>query len=144
MVCGPVLRTRWRYFCKKNKKMYILHFVGSLSNYLVLEKEFVRKLPDELSFEGKYSSRSGNWNQNKTQLFFVFCFDGKIVFFLFEGGATLPYVGMVCWDLLVSLGGLGPYPSSRGKTWIVKIIDKYKIDSIDWRVELSWQWAKES
>jgi len=55
---------------------------GSLSNYLVLEKEFVRKLPDELSF---------------------------------EGGATLPYVGMVCWDLLVSLGGLGPYPSSRGK-----------------------------
>ena len=42
------------------KKMYILHFVGSLSNYLVLEKEFVRKLPDELSFEGKYSSRSGN------------------------------------------------------------------------------------
>lgn len=56
---------------------------GSLSNYLVLDKEFVRKMPDELSF---------------------------------EGGATLPYVGMVCWDMLVTLGGLGPYPSSQGKT----------------------------
>ena len=54
---------------------------GSLSNYLVLDKEFVRKMPDELSF---------------------------------EGGATLPYVGMVCWDMLVTLGGLGPYPSSQG------------------------------
>ena len=32
----------------------------------------------------------------------------------FEAGATLPYVGMVCWDLLVNMASLGPFPSSRG------------------------------
>ena len=26
----------------------------------------------------------------------------------FEGGATLPYVGMVAWDMLVTLGDIGP------------------------------------
>ena len=53
----------------------------------------------------------------KTRLnYFLFFVLTEKYFFLFEGGATLPYVGMVCWDLLVSLGGLGPYPSSRGKT----------------------------
>ena len=54
---------------------------GSLSNFIVLDKEYVRKLPMDLSF---------------------------------EGGATLPYIGMVSWDMLVTLGGLGPFPSSRG------------------------------
>ena len=32
----------------------------------------------------------------------------------FEAGATLPYVGMVCWDLLVTMAKLGPYPETRG------------------------------
>jgi len=56
---------------------------GSLSNYLVLEKEYVRPLPPGLSF---------------------------------EAGATLPYCGMVVWDMLVSMGGLGPYPESKEKS----------------------------
>lgn len=34
----------------------------------------------------------------------------------FEAGATLPYSGMVVWDLLVTSGGLGPGPQSKGKT----------------------------
>ena len=54
---------------------------GSLSSYLVLDKQHVRPLPAGLSF---------------------------------EAGATLPYVGMVCWDLLVNMANLGPYPASRG------------------------------
>ena len=33
----------------------------------------------------------------------------------FEGGATLPYSGMVVWDLLVTSGGLGPGPQSTGR-----------------------------
>ena len=34
----------------------------------------------------------------------------------YEAGATLPYVGMVSWDLLVTMAGLGPHPTSRGET----------------------------
>jgi len=57
---------------------------GSLSNYLVLEREYVRPLPPGLSF---------------------------------EAGATLPYCGMVVWDMLVTMGGLGPSDNaSKGKT----------------------------
>jgi len=56
---------------------------GSLSNYLVLEREYVRPLPTSLSF---------------------------------EAGATLPYCGMVVWDMLVSMGGLGPNQESKGKS----------------------------
>jgi len=56
---------------------------GSLSNYLVLDKEYVRPLPPGLSF---------------------------------EAGATLPYCGMVVWDMLVSMGGLGPAPETKGKS----------------------------
>jgi len=33
----------------------------------------------------------------------------------FEGGATLPYCGMLAWDMLVTAGGLGPEEKSRGK-----------------------------
>ena len=54
---------------------------GSLSNYLVLEREYVRPLPSSLSF---------------------------------EAGATLPYCGMVVWDMLVSMGGLGPSLETKG------------------------------
>ena len=32
----------------------------------------------------------------------------------FEAGATLPYCGMVVWDMLVSMGGLGPNQESKG------------------------------
>jgi len=32
----------------------------------------------------------------------------------YEAGATLPYVGMVCWDLLVTMANLGPRPASKG------------------------------
>jgi len=33
----------------------------------------------------------------------------------FESGATLPYTGLVAWDLLVTSGGLGPNENSKGK-----------------------------
>jgi len=57
---------------------------GSLSNYLVLEREYVRLLPPGLSY---------------------------------EAGATLPYCGMVVWDMLVTMGGLGPHHhDTKGKT----------------------------
>ena len=54
---------------------------GSLANFLVLDRDFVRLLPSSVSF---------------------------------EGGATLPYSGMVAWDMLVTCGGLGPRTQSRG------------------------------
>ena len=54
---------------------------GSLANFLVLDRDFVRLLPASVSF---------------------------------EGGATLPYSGMVAWDMLVTCGGLGPRTQSRG------------------------------
>lgn len=54
---------------------------GSLANFLVLDRDFVRRLPASVSF---------------------------------EGGATLPYSGMVAWDMLVTCGGLGPSSESRG------------------------------
>lgn len=56
---------------------------GSLANFLVLDRDFVRLLPASVSF---------------------------------EGGATLPYSGMVAWDMLVTCGGLGPRTQSRDKT----------------------------
>ena len=54
---------------------------GSLANFLVLDRDFVRPLPACVTF---------------------------------EGGATLPYSGMVSWDMLVTCGGLGPRTESRG------------------------------
>lgn len=33
----------------------------------------------------------------------------------FEGGATLPYVGMVAWDMLVTLGDIGPSTAAGGR-----------------------------
>ena len=62
---------------------------GSLSNYLVLEREYVRPLPPGLSF---------------------------------EAGATLPYCGMVVWDMLVTMGGLGP-SDNASKGWCLSIED---------------------
>jgi len=56
---------------------------GSLSSYVVLDKEYVRPLPVGLSF---------------------------------EAGATLPYCGMVVWDMLVTMGDLGPMPNTKGKS----------------------------
>ena len=43
----------------------------------------------------------------------------------FEAGATLPYVGMVCWDLLVNMASLGPFPSSRGTKYQVKYVQHF-------------------
>ena len=40
----------------------------------------------------------------------------------FEGGATLPYSGLVAWDLLVTLGALGPSTQSRGGMNLIRSV----------------------
>lgn len=54
---------------------------GSMSHFIVLNQDLIKKLPETLTF---------------------------------ESGATLPYCGMVAWDMLVTSGGLGP--QSKGKS----------------------------
>lgn len=54
---------------------------GSMSHFVVLNQDLIKKLPETLTF---------------------------------ESGATLPYCGMVAWDMLVTSGGLGP--QSKGKS----------------------------